>query len=197
MWLSVQPLSRRRAAANAPGPFGRGGIRTRTRVTPQGVLSPQRLPFRHSPTESWLRVCLSDPASQVLLSYRVHCPGKAQQPLTTPTGCIPNRGAVCGVAWNDPRLRGHAHRQHAHASVGMPPKMGRTHSHCRFRPRAGPECNRPLRAAPHAVDFVPWFITSFVTIRSCCIPGGEGGRPGPGGNLRHPQLKPLPIIVCV
>ena len=28
---------------------GRGGSRTRTRVTPQGILSPQRLPFRHSP----------------------------------------------------------------------------------------------------------------------------------------------------
>ena len=64
MWLSVQPLSRRRAAADAPGPFGRGGIRTRTRVTPQGVLSPQRLPFRHSPEVSWLRS-----------SERPHSPG--------------------------------------------------------------------------------------------------------------------------
>jgi len=32
----------------SPGESSRGGTRTRTGVTPQGILSPQRLPFRHS-----------------------------------------------------------------------------------------------------------------------------------------------------
>ena len=61
--------------------------------------------------------------------HRSHAPqaGQTSRQSPIPSGCIPNMGAVYGAGWHGPRSRGHAHRQHAHASVGMPPKMARTH----------------------------------------------------------------------